>query len=215
MRKFMSWALALLISAPLPAQAAAQRDGLAGDYAGGGGAVVHGVRVHHPRHGLGVGVDVRGGNILVRADDDADLAGVAPCDALEFRARIVARVETDATLGAAKGQVDRSSLDGHPGRQGHDFRQRDVLVVAHAALARAARYVVLHAVAFEVSDGAVVKFDRNVHDQHTLGSLERLYPFGLPAQIGGDPFHLFQIDAPGAHMVWIQIGRKSVREFVF
>ena len=40
---------------------AAEVDWLAGDYAGDGGAVVHGVGVHHPCHHFGVGADVRAG----------------------------------------------------------------------------------------------------------------------------------------------------------
>ena len=42
---------------------------LAGDDAGHGLAHVHGVGVHHPRHGLLVGVHVGSGNILFRPDE--------------------------------------------------------------------------------------------------------------------------------------------------
>src|SRR5690606_37047055 len=166
------------------AQTAADGDGLAGDHAGGGAAVVHGVGVHHPGHGLRVGVDIGSGNILVRPDDHANFAGVAARNALELCTGVVARVDADAAFGTPERQVDRCGLDGHPGRQRHDFRQRDVLVVAHAALAGAARYIVLHAIPFEVGDGAVIQLDRNVDDQHALGSLECFHPFAEPAQVG-------------------------------
>src|SRR3546814_9735572 len=78
------------------AQAATQRDRLAGYYAGGGGAFVHGVGVHHPGHGLRVGVYIGRGYVFVGSDDYADLAGVAACDALEFPTGVVAGVDAYA-----------------------------------------------------------------------------------------------------------------------
>jgi hypothetical protein len=93
-------------------------------------------------------------------------------------------VDADAALGAAERQVHRGGLDRHPGRQRHHFFQRDVRVVAHAALARAARQVVLHAEAFEVGDGAVVELDGHVDDQRALRALEGLDPARQVAQVG-------------------------------
>ena len=84
---------------------------------------VHRVRVHHPGHDLLVGVHVGRRDVLVRADDDADLAGVAARHALELAARELLRVDPDAALGAAVGHVHRRVLDRHPGRQRHHFRQ--------------------------------------------------------------------------------------------
>ncbi|ETH22313.1 hypothetical protein L564_1785 [Bordetella pertussis CHLA-15] len=188
-----------------PAQAAAQRDRLAGHHAGGGGAFVHGVRVHHPGHGLGVGVHVRGRDVLGRPDDDADLRGVAARHALELGVRQRARVDPHAALGAAVRQVDGGILDRHPGRQRHHFRQGHVLVETHAALARAARRIVLDAVALEVGDAAVVHFDRHVHDQRALGTLERLDPAGQRTQVRRDAVDLLQVDPPGAQMLGIQV----------
>jgi hypothetical protein len=158
------------------AQAAAQVDGLAGDHAGGGGAGVHRVGVHHPRHDLRVGVHVGRRDVLLRADDDADLAGVAARQPLQLLQRQLLRVDADAALGAAEGQVDGGVLDAHPGRQRHHLFQRHVGVVAHAALAGAARQAVLHAVALEVRDAAVVQLDRDVDDQRALGALAASRP---------------------------------------
>src|SRR3546814_12583682 len=87
------------------AHAATQRDRLAGYYAGGGGAFVHGVGVHHPGHGLRVGVYIGRGYVFVGSDDYADLAGVAACDALEFPTGVVAGVDASASLGSAQRQV--------------------------------------------------------------------------------------------------------------
>jgi hypothetical protein len=192
------------------AQAAAQRDRLAGHDAGGGRAFVHGVRVHHPGHGLGVGVHVRGGNVLGRADDDADFRGVAARHALEFGLRQLARVDADAALGAAVRQVDRGVLDRHPGGQRHHFRQGHVLVETHAALARAARGVVLHAVALEVGHAAIVQLDRHVDDQRALRALQGLDPARQRTEVRGDPVDLLQVITPGAEIVGIQIRRQGM-----
>jgi hypothetical protein len=180
------------------AERSAQVQRLARDHAGGGAADVHRVGVHHPRHDLRVGIHVRRGNIGVRADDDADLAGVAARDLLEFLQRELLRVDADAALGAAVRQVDGRGLDGHPGRQRHHFFQRDVGVEAHATLARAAAHVVLHAVALEVGDGAVVHLDRHVDDQRALGALECFDPAGQRAEVGHHAVDLREVGAPGA-----------------
>ncbi len=63
---------------------AADVHGLAGDDGGDGVALVHGVGVHEPRHGLGVGVDVGGGDVDLLADDDLDLGEVAAGEALQL-----------------------------------------------------------------------------------------------------------------------------------
>src|SRR5580698_2206369 len=64
------------------AERAAERNRLAGHDAGRRLALVHRVRVHHPRHDLLVRVDVRRGNIGVRPDDDADFTRVTARHAL-------------------------------------------------------------------------------------------------------------------------------------
>ena len=158
------------------AERAAEVQGLAGDDAGRGGAGVHRVRVHHPGHDLAVGVHVGRRDVALRADDDADLAGVAARHALELLLRELLRVAADAALGAAVRQVHRRALDRHPRRQRHHLLERHVGVVANAALARAARQVVLDAIALEVGDAAVVHLDRHVDDQRALGPLQRLRP---------------------------------------
>ncbi len=193
------------------AQRAAQRDRLAGDDAGRRAALVHRIGVHHPRHHLFVGVDVRRRDVLVRSDDDVDFAGIAARHAFELGARQLARVDADAALGAAVRHVDGRVLDRHPGRQRHHLGQRHVLVEAHAALARAARGVVLHAVALEVGDGAVIHLDRHVDHQRALGALQRFDPAGQRAQVGRHAVDLLQVDAPGTEIVGVQIGGDGMR----
>ena len=74
-------------------------------------------------------------------------------------------VDRDAALAAAVRDADDRALPGHPHREGLDLVERDVLVVADAALGRAAAEVVLDAVAGEDLDGAVVHVDREVDGQ--------------------------------------------------
>ncbi len=63
---------------------AAEADRLAGDDARDGVAGVHRVGVHHPGHDLGVGVDVRGRDVLLGADEDLDLGEEAAGQPLEL-----------------------------------------------------------------------------------------------------------------------------------
>ncbi|MPN40974.1 hypothetical protein SDC9_188514 [bioreactor metagenome] len=68
----------------------------------------------------------------------------------------------------------------------------------------------LHAVALEVGDGAVVQLDRHVHDQRALGALERFHPACQAAQVGRDAVHLLQVDAPGSQVLGVKVGRQRV-----
>ena len=195
-----------------PAQRTAEVDRLAGDDAGRVLADVHRVGVHHPGHHLFVGVDIGRRDVLGRADDQADLAGVAPGHPLELAARELARIDPDAALGTAKRHVDRRVLDRHPGRQRHHLGQRHILVKTHAALARSARGVVLHPVALEMRDTAVIHLDRHVDDQDALGPGQGLDPAGQIAQIGRDAVDLLQEDAPGTEMIGLQVGGQGVED---
>ena len=141
---------------------AAQADRLAGDDARDGVAGVHGVGVHHPGHDLGVGVDVRRRDVLLGADEDLDLGEEPAGQALELLLAELLRVDDDAALAAAVRDADDRALPGHPHREGLDLVERDVLVVADAALGRPAAQVVLDAVAGEDLDRPVVHVDREV-----------------------------------------------------
>ena len=146
-------------------------------------AGVHRVRVHHPGHDLAVGVHVGRRDVALRADDDADLAGVAARHALELLQREQLRVDADAALGAAVRQVHGRALDRHPGRQRHHFLERHVGVVAHAALARAARQVVLDAKALEVGD-ACRRPSRSARRRSARASGASASPTSAPAARG-------------------------------
>ena len=87
------------------------------------------------------------GMSLLGADDDADLGRVPTGQALELLERELLGVDDDAALAAAVRDADDRALPGHPHREGLDLVEADVLVVADAALGRAAAQVVLDAVA--------------------------------------------------------------------
>ena len=160
---------------------------LAGDDGGDGLPHVHGVGVHHPCHGLLVGVDVGSGNVFFGADELDQLGGVAAGHALQFAARHVLGIADDAALGAAEGDVHHRALPGHPTGQGADFVERDVGSIADAALGRAARDGVLHAVAGEDFELPVVHHDRDVDDDFAVGLLQHAPQARIEIELfGGD-----------------------------
>ena len=148
------------------------------------------------------------GMSCIRSDDDADFARVAARQALQFATRQRARIDTDTALRAAVRHVHSRVLHRHPRRQRHHFRQRHVLVITHAAFTRTARHVVLHAIAFEVRDRAVIEFDRAIDDQNALRALQGFDPAGQRAEIRRDAVDLLQVVAPRAEVVWNR-GRKE------
>ncbi len=180
----------------LAPQRSAQRHRLAGDHAGDRGADIGRVGIHHPRHHLGVGVDVGRGDVARGTDDDADLAGVAAGEPFQLLARQLLRIDTDAALGAAEGQVHRGILDGHPAGQRHHLFERDVGVVTQAALAGATRQAVLHAIALEMRHAAIVEFHRHVDDQRPLRARQRADPAFQVTEVGADAIDLRQESGP-------------------
>ena len=143
-----------------PAERSAHLDGLARDDGRGRMADVHAVGVHDPRHDLIVGVDVRRGDVLLGADRVDDFRDVAARQRLELAAGHPRRVADDAALAAAERHVRDRALPRHPGGERRHFVERDVGVIADAALRRSKRDVVLHAVAGEDLDLAVVHLHR-------------------------------------------------------
>ncbi len=156
------------------AERAAHLDRLAGHDRRGGVADVHAVGVHDPRHDLIVGVDVGRGHVLLRADGVDDLGDVAARQRLELAPRHPRRIADDAALAAAERHVRDGAFPGHPRRERRDLVERDVGVIADAALGRAERDVVLHAIAGEDLDLAVVHLDRTRHDDLSLRIREDL-----------------------------------------
>ena len=143
-----------------PPERSAHLHGLTRDDGCGRMADVHAVGVHDPRHDLIVRVDVRRGDVLLGADGVDDFRNVAARQRLELTAGHARRIADDATLAAAERHVRDRALPRHPGGERRDFVERDVGVIADAALGRAKGDVVLHAVSGEDFDFAVVHLDR-------------------------------------------------------
>ena len=165
-----------------PAERAAHLDRLAGHDGGRRVADVHAVGVHHPRHDLIVGVDVGRRHVLFRTDGVDDLGDVAARQRLELAARHPRRIADDAALAAAERDVRDGALPCHPRGERGDFVERHVRVVADAALGRSERDVVLHAVAGEDLDLAVVHLDRAGDGDLALGMREDFPDAGIETQ---------------------------------
>jgi hypothetical protein len=146
----------------------AERDRFAGDHGRDRVARVHGVRVHHPGHGLGVGVDVGRGDVALGADQDADLGREAARQAFDLAQAQLLGIDDDAALAAPEGDAHDGALPGHPHGQGLHLVDGDVLVVADAALGWTSAKVVLDAVAGEDLHAAVVHLHREVDRQLAL-----------------------------------------------
>jgi hypothetical protein len=131
-------------------------------------ALVHRDGIHHPGHDLRVGIYIRRRDVLVGADQNADLSRVAPGQPLYFAQRQLRRIDGHAAFGAAVGDVDQSTLPGHPQRQGAHLVEVDLRVVANAAFGWAAAKIVLHAIACVDAGGAIIHPDRKIHSEFTL-----------------------------------------------
>jgi len=69
---------------------------------------------------------------------------------------------------------------------------------------------VLHAIAFEVRDRAIIEFDRAIDDQDPLRALEGFKPARQRAEIRRDAIDLLQVVSPGAEIVGVKIRRNGV-----
>ena len=157
---------------------------------------MHGVGVHNPGHGLFVGVDIGRGDVAFRSDEIDDFGGVAAGDFFEFGVREDVRIADYTALAAAEGDIRDRAFPGHPGCQSADFIQGHVGSKTDAALGRPAGHRVLHPVAGEDFQAAVVELHRDVNRDlagrsaedfaHAVIELEALGGF-IEAHGGGEP----------------------------
>ena len=169
----------------LAALTAPQLDGLAGD-AGGLVAVLAAVLIHHPGHGLGIGVHVRLRDIAGGAQHHGDLGNVTAGEHLQLVLGHLRGITLDAPHGAAEGDVHHGGLPGHEAGQGPHFVQIQVRMKADAALLGAAHAVVLHAIPLEYFQGAIVHADGHGDGDLPVGDLEQLPDLlGKAQDVGG------------------------------
>ena len=144
-------------------------DGLAGNARRHRLPHVHGVGIHHPRHDLFVGIDVRGRNIFFWSDEFNQFGSIAPRHALDFAHRHLVGIANYAALRPAERDVDYGALPGHPTGQGAHFIERDIRRVADAAFCRAARNGVLDTKSGKHLQVPVIHLDRDVNREFTVG----------------------------------------------
>ncbi len=174
------------------AERSAELERLARDDGRLGVADVHAVGVHDPRHHLIVGVDVGRRHVLLGTDRVDDFGDVAARQRLELAPRHPRRIADDAALAAAERDVRDRALPRHPRRERRHLVERDARVIADAALRRPERDVVLHAVAGEDLDLAVVHLHRARHGDLALGMREDLPDARLEVEKPGRAVELLQ-----------------------
>ena len=130
--------------------------------------LLHRVRVHHPGHRLLVRGHVRGGDVLLRPDDGQELRREPARQALDLGQRELARVAANAALRAAVRQAEERALPRHPHRERRALAERDLRVVADAALRRPEDARVLDAVAGEHDAAPVVHPHGDADDERAL-----------------------------------------------
>ena len=130
-------------------------------------------------------------------DEDLDLGEEAPGQAFELLLAELLRVDDDAALAAAVRDADDRALPGHPHGEGLDLVERHVLVVADAALGRAAAEVVLDAVAGEDLHGPVVHVDREMDGELATRLAQDEAHAGIEIEAIGREIELALGDRPG------------------
>ena len=153
---------------------------------------VHAVGVHDPRHHLLVGVDVGSGDVLFGTDGVDDFGNVAARERFELAPRHLGRIADDPALAAAERDVRDGALPRHPAGERRHFVERDARVVAEAALRGAERDVVLHPVAGEDLDLAVVHLHRATDGDLSLGVGEDLPDAGVEIENAGGDVELLE-----------------------
>ena len=140
----------------IAAERAAKAHGLTGDDARDKIPARHAIRIHDPGHDLGIGVDVGRRDVLPGADDGQNSACVPPREMFDFVGRHLLGVAGDAAFAAAERNIHHGAFPGHPRGESLNLVERHPGMEANAPFGRAARGVVLDAVAFKATDFAVV-----------------------------------------------------------
>ena len=105
---------------------------------------------------MGVGINIGGGNIFFRANNNGYFGCIASCEPFQFILGHFLWVANDAALAAAQGDIHDGGLPGHPGGQGTDGVNGLLGMVTDAALRRPSGIVVLDAETVKYLGRAVV-----------------------------------------------------------
>ena len=183
----------------------AQAQRLAGDDAELVVALQETKLVHHPRHDLRRGVDVRRRHVLFQADNAPDLPHVGTAQPLQFARAHRLRVADDPTFAAAQRDVHHGALPRHPRGQRAYRVNRLRWVEADAALGGAARVVVLHAKTLEHFDRAVVHAHRQAHVQFAQRLAQQCVQAGVELQHLGRLVQLLLRDEERVHLLRLHV----------
>ena len=157
-----------------PSLRAAQIQRFSGHYGRHGVALVHGIGIHDPGHGLLVRAHVGRRHVALRSDEFQNLGRVAPGDSLQLAFAQNLRIADHAALAAAKRDVHDGAFPRHPGRESAHFVERNIGSKTDAALGRAACNRMLNAISGEYFNPAVVQGDGDVDGQFHGGSAQHL-----------------------------------------
>ncbi len=125
--------------------------------------MVLGILVHDPGHHFGVGAHVGGRDVAVGPDDVVNFVDEFARDPLDFAQAEPAGIDGDPAFRAAVGDIDDGRFPGHQGRQSANFVEIDFRMIAQPPFHRPARIVVLHAIADERGQLAVVHLNGDLH----------------------------------------------------
>ena len=181
----------------MPAARSAQVDRLAGNNGRGRVAHVHRVGVHDPGHGLLVGAEVGRGNVALRTEPFDQFGGIAPRDALQFAVREFGGIANHAALGAAERNIDHSAFPGHPAGQRAHFIERHVRSESNASLARPSHDGMMHAIADEHFQVAVIQHHRDVDRDFAVGITQDSIQALVEVELLGSRFEPRPLRFPG------------------
>jgi hypothetical protein len=181
-------------------------------------AVVLGVLVHDPGHFLRARAHVGRGDVAVGPDDVVQFVDKLAGDPLEFAPAERERIDGDASFGAAVGQIDHGRFPGHQRCQRAHFVEIDLRMKPQPPLHRPPRIVVLHAVADERSQLAVVHLDRDLDLHLALGHQQQAAHIVAEVHVIGGPIEIHLRGVESAHagkdegLKWFRAGQRSPTE---
>src|SRR6185312_1373454 len=165
-------------------------------------AHVHGIGIHHPGHGLLVGVYVRGGNVFFRAKEFNQLSGVAAGKPFQFSNRKLLRINDDAAFGATKRNIDDCAFPRHPACQGANFIKSNVRRIAHAALSGTAGDGVLNTESGVDLQPAIVHCNGDMNNNFAVRITENFPEAFIKVELLGGKIKTSCLGLPGVQLMF-------------
>jgi hypothetical protein len=167
--------------------------------------LVHGVRVHDPRHHALVRVHVRRRDVRIGAQRVDDACRIPPRQALELSGTHAQRITDDAAFRTAERHVDHGALPCHPGRQRRHLIERHVQVEPDTSFRRATGRVVEHANPREHLDFSIVHHRWTGHDDLLFRLSQNLVEAGFEIEQVRGP-----VEPRHHRLEWILLMQEAV-----